>query len=356
MKKKKLEKKRVIPGGCIEQKGDKVLIARQYLLCEVCPLFNALTGCATRDCDKIHICSLCECETHSLPKCPRTNTKIGEILMKQIEDEKTHKGSAMRTIQLSTKTKTKTKHKASKQKSVKIKRARSFAAADRENEPVMKKAKVTVQRAPRINELCDVRVDYVLFVLDGSVWRRARVVEHSKEKESVKVHYLGWAAQFDECVSLTEASHRLSVLKPDRFYSEATLSKEIEKMLTKRETKIERMELENVQKYLKMCQLKNEGEEGLLRERLLNVRDEIRILKAQSGEEVIEVNMRCIDAKAPTQTMSAEAEVESRSRTPSEQTKKQKSTRRQERSAKEENCELCGSERHLTVDCPNNYL
>ena len=58
---------------------------------------------------------------------------------------------------------------------------------------------------------------------------------------------------------------------------------------------VQRLGVDEVKRFLKMCQLKNEGPEDLLRERLLNVIDEIRILDARDRDEVTDINMRRID-------------------------------------------------------------
>lgn len=290
-------------GGCIQKlESGKIIIQRKYPLDEVCTLFNGVTGCHSRDCDKIHICSLCECEDHSLPKCPRTHTKIGEILMKQIQEETQKPGSAMTKIQLNA------KHKPSK------KRALENAANSPNGQPIKKKAKMEDRnnlnstnsprtkpskpmehRVPRIKTLGNVKVNYILFLLDGKVWRRAQVI--SRAGDLIKVHYLGWDSKFDEKLSVLKNANRLSFSKPARFYSEATINEEVKiKLKSIHGTEdVHKLDVDEVKKLLKSCQLKNDGPEDLLRERLLNVIDEIRILDSRDRDEVTDINMRRID-------------------------------------------------------------
>ena len=77
-------------------------------------------------------------------------------------------------------------------------------------------------------EFNDICVGYVLFVLDGKVWRRSRVISRIKNDNKniniIKIHYLGWSSKFDETFDLNNKSifYRLKLILPKEFYCEAT--------------------------------------------------------------------------------------------------------------------------------------
>ena len=117
--------------------------------------------------------------------------------------------------------------------------------------------------------------------------------------DKITLHYLGWDAKFDEEISLKNQAHtkRLSIYKPENFYSEATVTPQVRQSLTSINSQkdVKSLNIETVKKHLKSCQLKNDGPDDLLRERLLNVTDEIKIVDAKRATDIIEINMRRID-------------------------------------------------------------
>merc|ERR1712228_548385 len=380
---KRTKSKSVDIGGCIQKENGKIIIERKYQLTEVCTTFNGVTGCFSSDCDKIHVCSLCECEDHSLPKCPRTNTKIGEILMKQLQKENHKKGAAMTRIELNQKVK-----------------KRTFSAMDKESKDSQKYVKREKKRIKmsddhmhrseedkplQIAHFDDIRENYLLFLLDGSVWRRAIVL--SNDGEFIRCHYMGWDAKYDEKLSLQRDCKRISIYKPSSFHSEATITKEIVSKLKNIEstTDMNNLHVDKVKHYLKLCQLKHDGDIGLLRERLLNVIDEIKIkeIDEHNRGDIIGVNMRRInelycptsdkrrdDRKRSNSTKSIKEEESELKNVAAADNQKYNKQKLQQlcpdyNTAKGclskdcqfmHECDLCGSALHINLDCPNHNL
>ena len=284
-------------GGCVTRGEDgKIIIRRKYRLKEVCTLFNGVTGCYSKDCEQIHVCSLCECEDHALPKCPRNGTNIGDILMKQIEQDAKTPGSAMLKIELKAKAKKRSHHdRESKDGQPPKKKIKLNNDNNNNKNNNIKKEKLL--KPTRISQLKDIEQYYLLFLLDSNVWRRARV--ELRNGDSIKLHYLGWDSKYDETLSLKDPVHtkRLQIYKPQGFYTEATVNPQVRQQISiiNCQKDVNGLKIEMVQKYLKACQLKNEGPSDLLRERLLNVTDEIKIIDAKSSTDIIEINMRRVD-------------------------------------------------------------